>query len=36
MIEKKEVFDIGREVCALPASWVGLWEVKSQICLFKM
>lgn len=36
MTEKKEVFDIDHEVCEPLASWVGVTEVKSQICLFKM
>lgn len=35
MTENKEVFDIDHEVCKPLASWVGVREVKSQICLFK-
>lgn len=35
MTEKKEVFDIGHEVCKPLAGWVGVEKVKSHICLFK-
>lgn len=35
MTEKKEVFDIDHEVYKPLASWVGVKEVKSRICLFK-
>lgn len=31
----EKVFDIDHEVCKSLASWVGVKEVKSRICLFK-